>query len=151
MRQAPENLISLLRPVIENLGYELVGIEYVPQGNYSLLRIFIDSDEGIAITDCERVSRQVSGLLDVEDVVRGRYNLEVSSPGLDRPLFSEAHFLRFKGELVKVRLSVPLEGRRKFTGIIRGIDSGILELEVDAQTVSVPFNSIEKANLVPKI
>jgi len=151
MRQAPENLNSLLRPVIENLGYELVGIEYIPQGNYSLLRVYIDSDEGIMITDCERVSRQVSGLLDVEDVIRGHYNLEVSSPGLDRPLFSEEHFLRFIGELVKVRLSVPLEGRRKFTGNIRGINNGIVELEVDSQIIKFPFNSIEKANLVPKI
>jgi len=151
MRQAPENLITLLRPVIDNLGYELVGVEYIPQGSYSLLRIYIDSENGITITDCERVSHQVSGLLDVEDVIHGQYNLEVSSPGLDRPLFNEEHFRRFIGELVKVRLSVPLEGRRKFTGIIRGLDNGIVELEVDSETIEMPFQNIEKANLVPDI
>ena len=151
MRQAPENLITLIRPVIDNLGYELVGVEYIPQGSNSLLRIYIDSNNGITITDCERVSHQVSGLLDVEDAIRGRFHLEVSSPGLDRPLFNEDHFRRFIGELVKVRLSVPLDGSRKFTGIIRGLNNGIVELEVDSETIELPFQNIEKANLVPNI
>jgi len=151
MRQAPQNLIELLRPVIENLDYELVGVEFLPQGSYSLLRIYIDSSNGVTISDCERVSHQVSGLLDVEDAVRGRYTLEVSSPGLDRPLFSEEHFRRFVGETVKVRLSAPIDGRKNFTGIIRGLNDGIVELEVESEKVEIPFSSIEKANLVPNI
>jgi ribosome maturation factor RimP len=151
MRQAPETLQALVQPAIEALGFELVGIEYLPQGGYSLLRIYIDSEAGINIDDCERVSHQVSGLLDVEDVIHGHYNLEVSSPGLDRPLFTEDHFSRFIGQQVKIRLSVPLNGRRKFTGIIRGMSDGNVELEFDSERVYLPFNTIDKANLVPDI
>lgn len=151
MRQAPAKIQALIQPAVQALGYELVGIEHLSQGRHSLLRIYIDSEDGITLDDCERVSHQVSGLLDVEDAIHGHYNLEVSSPGLDRPLFSEEQFQRFSGKEAKVRLSVPMDGRKNFTGVIRGVSDGKVILEVDQQTVELPFDSIEKANLNPDI
>ena len=156
MRQAPAKLQAVIQPSVETLGYELVGIEYLPQGRHSLLRVYIDSENGITIDDCEKASHQISGLLDVEDVVHGQYNLEVSSPGLDRPLFTESQFERFTGQKVKMKLAVPLNGRKKLKGIIRGVSNGNIELEVndeqlDDQVVAVPFSSIDKANLIPDI
>ncbi|WP_455202490.1 ribosome maturation factor RimP [Kaarinaea lacus] len=151
MRQAPANVQALIEPAVETLGYELVGLEYLSQGKHSLLRVYIDSEDGITLDDCERVSHQVSGLLDVEDVMHGHYNLEVSSPGLDRPLFTIDHFQRFKGQQVKVKLSVPIEGRKKFKGTICEISDNNVMLEVDAQEIELPFSAIEKANLVPEI
>jgi ribosome maturation factor RimP len=112
--------------------------------------VYIDHQNGITIDDCERVSHQLSGLLDVEDLVRGQYNLEVSSPGLDRPLFTIEHFEQFRHQKAKVKLSLPIEGRRKFTGIIHGVKDGNVVLEVDEQQIELPFNTIEKANLVPE-
>jgi len=151
MRQAPANVQALIEPAVETLGYELVGMEFLSQGSHSLLRVYIDSEDGITLEDCERVSHQVSGLLDVEDVMHGHYNLEVSSPGLDRPLFTIDHFQQFKGQQVKVKLTSPIEGRKKFTGTICGISDNIVMLEVDAQEIELPFSAIEKANLVPEI
>ena len=151
MRQAPTNVQALIEPAVETLGYELVGLEYLSQGRHSLLRVYIDSEDGITLDDCERVSHQVSGLLDVEDVMHGHYNLEVSSPGLDRPLFTIDHFQRFKGQLVKVKLTAPVDGRKKFKGTICDASDNIVVLEVDAQEIELPFSSIEKANLVPEI
>jgi ribosome maturation factor RimP len=139
MRTAPANVQNLLEPVISALGYELVGIEYLSQGRGSLLRIYIDHADGINVHDCERVSHQVSGVLDVE----------VSSPGLDRPLFTKEQFQRFVGSEVNIRLSVAIEGRKKFKGILRGIDDTNIFLHTDDQEFSLPFNAIEKANLVP--
>ena len=151
MRQAPANVQALIEPAVETLGYELVGLEYLSQGKHSLLRVYIDSEDGITLDDCERVSHQVSGLLDVEDVMHGHYNLEVSSPGLDRPLFTLDHFQRFKGQQVKVRLTAPIDGRKKFKGTIRDTGDNVVVLEVDAEEIELPFSSIEKANLVPEI
>jgi ribosome maturation factor RimP len=149
MRTAPANVQNLIEPVISALGYELVGIEYLSQGRRSLLRIYIDHADGINVHDCERVSHQVSGVLDVEDVIRGQYTLEVSSPGLDRPLFTKEQFERFIGSEVNIRLSIALDGRKKFKGVLRGIDDSNVLLFADEQEFSLPFNAIEKANLVP--
>lgn len=151
MRQAPVNVHDIIEPVVLALGYELVGIEYMPQGKHSLLRVYIDSEDGITLDDCSRVSHQLSGLLDVEDVIKGQYNLEISSPGLDRPLFSAEHFQRFAGHEAKIRLSVPQGGRRNYQGILRGVQDGAVLLDMDNQQVSVPLNAIDKANLVPDI
>jgi len=149
MRTAPTNIQNIIEPVVTALGYELVGVEYLSQGRRSLLRIYIDHVNGIKLEDCERVSHQVSGALDVEDVVRGQYTLEVSSPGLDRPLFSREQFLRFIGNEVNIRLSAPVNGRRNFKGVLRAIDEGNVVLFVDEEETSLPLSSIEKANLVP--
>ena len=116
MRHVPEKLQDLIESVVSSLGYELVGVEYLTQGRGGLLRVYIDSEDGINLDDCSRVSHQLSGVLDVEDVIRGQYQLEVSSPGLDRPLFSLAHFERFVGQQVKLKLAVPIHGQRKFRG-----------------------------------
>lgn len=149
MRTAPANVQNLIEPVVLALGYELVGVEYLSQGRHSLLRIYIDSADGVNVHDCERVSHQVSGVLDVEDVIHGQYTLEVSSPGLDRPLFTKEHFQRFIGSEVNIRLSIAQQGRKNFKGILRGIDDTTVFLQMDDQEISLPFSAIEKANLVP--
>jgi len=151
MRQAPANIQVLIEPAVTALGYELVGAEYLSQGRHSLLRIYIDSDDGITLEDCERVSHQVSGILDVEDAIQGHYSLEVSSPGLDRPLFTLDHFKRFIGKQAKIKLSAPIDGRRKFNGVIRAVKESLVVLEMDAEEFELPFSAIEKANLVPEI
>lgn len=148
MQQAPANVQAVVTPIVTSLGYELVGVEYLIQGHGALLRVYIDSEDGITVDDCSRVSHQLSGVLDVEDIIRGHYQLEVSSPGLDRPLFTEEHFVRFTGHQVKLKLSMPLDGRRKFRGVMRGIEEGKLQLEIDGEMLSVPLNSIDKANLI---
>lgn len=151
MRHAPENVQSVVAPVVDSLGYELVGVEYLMQGRQGLLRVYIDSEDGINLDDCSRVSHQLSGVLDVEDVIRGQYQLEVSSPGLDRPLFTQEHFERFVGHKAKLKLAVPVNGRRKYQGILRGVEDGQVLLEVDEETLSLPLSAIDKANLVPEI
>jgi ribosome maturation factor RimP len=151
MRKAPANVQALIEPTVHTLGYELVGVEYLAQGKHSLLRVYIDSEDGITLEDCERVSRQVSGLLDVEDVIHGHYNLEISSPGLDRPLFTAEHYQRFIGQRVKIRLLTPIEGRKKFQGEIRAVSGGKLTLLVDDSELNISLDSIEKANLVPEL
>lgn len=143
-------LQELLEPVVSALGYELVGIEHVPGKRRALVRIYIDSEQGISLADCERVSHQVSGVLDVEDPVRGEYSLEVSSPGLDRRLFTLDHFRRFAGRWVRLELGQPVAGRRKFKGRIDGVAEGDVLLTVDGEAQRVPFRRVNKARLVPE-
>lgn len=148
MRQVDSRLHGLIEPVVNALGYELVGIEQTSGGRAAVLRIYIDQEDGITVDDCERVSHQVSGLLDVEDPIRGGYVLEVSSPGLDRPLFRKADFDRFSGSEVKVRLAKPVAGRRNFTGVLRGLNGNLVVLEVDEDVFELPLDAIQKARLV---
>jgi ribosome maturation factor RimP len=112
--------------------------------------MYIDAEDGIGIEDCERVSHQVSGILDVEDVIHGQYSLEVSSPGVDRPLFTPAQFEKFLGHRANIRLSSPQDGRRKFNGVISAVQADQVVLTVDDETVVLPWSRIEKANLVPE-
>lgn len=142
-------LENLLRPVIEGLGYECWGIEFISQGKHSVLRVFIDKPDGILVEDCETVSRQVSGVLDVEDPIPNEYTLEVSSPGMDRPLFRLDQYERFAGHLVQLRLRMPFEGRRKYQGILKGIEGDEVIVVVDEHEFLFPIDSIERANLVP--
>jgi ribosome maturation factor RimP len=151
VRHAPANLQAIIEPVVTSLGYELVGAEFLMQGQNGLLRIYIDAENGIQLNDCQRVSHQLSGVLDVEDAIKGKYQLEVSSPGLDRPLFTAEHFERFQGHKARLKLTVPLEGRRKFKGILRGIKNNQVLLEVDDDEVTLPLSAIDKANLIPDI
>jgi ribosome maturation factor RimP len=151
MQQAPAKIQALIAPVVGALGYELVGIEYQTVGRGGLLRVYIDSADGITLDDCSRVSHQLSGVLDVEDVIRGHYDLEISSPGLDRPLFTQEHFARFNGHPVKLKLAVPVQGRRKFHGVLRGVMDDKIQLEVDGEVLALPLSAIDKANLVPEI
>ena len=142
-------LIRLLEPTIERMGYELADLEIRTGGRNGLLRLFIDKDSGIGIDDCEAVSHQVSAILDVEDPISGNYTLEISSPGFDRTLTKPTHFQRFMGEDVKVRLRTPLEGRRNFRGALKAADEVNIEVEVDGQLHQLPIATIESARLVP--
>jgi len=146
-----DELVKLLEPAIEKLGYELADLELKLGGTDGLLRLFIDKDGGIEIDDCSSVSRQVSAILGVEDTLPGNYTLEVSSPGLDRTLTKPAHFQRFMGEDVKVKLRFPLEGRRNFRGALKAADEENIEVEVDGESHSLPIATIESARLVPSV
>ena len=141
-----EVLLRLLEPAVEALGYELVELEFPPQ----LLRIYIDREGGVTVDDCEAVSRQVSAVLDVEDLIPGAYTLEVSSPGLDRPLRKQADFVRFAGKQVKLELVLPKDGRRRFTGTLKGCEAGEVTVEVDGVEYKLPLADIGKARLVPE-
>ena len=142
---------SLVEPVVEGLGYEVVDIEYRPHPTNGLLRIYIDGPNGIQLEDCQTVSHQISSLLDVEDPIPGQFNLEISSPGMDRPLRKVADFERFTGEVVKVKLTVPtLEGQRNFTGTLMGIKNEEVILEMDGETHYLPLDTIDKARIVPQ-
>lgn len=150
-RGSDAGLIGLIEPVIEHLGYELIGIEHVSAGRSQTLRVYIDSQAGITIDDCERASRQLSALLDVEDPMRGQYLLEISSPGMDRLLTKAEHFVRFAGEKAKLKLRMPLAGQRNVSGYIRGVENGELSLETtEGVSIKVPLDGIEKARLVPQ-
>lgn len=145
-----EQLQALLAPVVEALGYECWGVEFISQGRHSVLRVYIDRPEGILIDDCEAVSRQVSGILDVEDPISGEYTLEKSSPGMDRPLFTLEQFAKHAGEQVKIRLRSPYEGRRNYQGILRGVEEQDVVVLVDDHEYLLPIDSIDKANIIPR-
>lgn len=146
-----QEIIRLLEPTIERLGYELTDIELKLGGRSGLLRIYIDKDDGADIDDCEVVSHQVSAILDVEDPIPGNYTLEVSSPGLDRTLTKPAHFRRFMGEDIKVKLRFPLDGRRNFRGALKSADDEVIEVEVDGESYRLALSTIESARLVPTL
>ena len=146
-----EQLMALIEPAVVALGYELADVELNLGRGRGLLRLFIDAEAGITLDDCERVSRQISGLLDVEDPIPGDYNLEVSSPGLDRKLVKPAHFDRFAGELVNVRLLRMLDGQRRLRGRLLRREGESIVIEIDAGSVTVPIADIEVARLVPEV
>lgn len=144
-----EDLQQLLAPVVEALGYELWGVELNARPRHSLLRLYIDSPQGITVDDCAAVSRQASATLDVSDPITGAYTLEVSSPGWDRPLFRAEQYERYKGSRVKVRLARLLEGQRNLDGAIVSADDDGVELEIAAdRRIRVPWGAIRKASLV---
>ena len=144
-----EKLIALIEPVLAQLGYELVELEYAAGRTNAVVRIFIDQPAGISVDDCERVSRDVAALLDVDDPIPTAYTLEVSSPGFDRVLRTPGHFERFVGERIYVELQAPRAGRKRYTGILKTVSAAGIEMEVDKQTVEVPFGEIAKARLAP--
>jgi ribosome maturation factor RimP len=150
MKQAPEHLVDLIEPIVEGLGYECVGIEYNPHPLHGMLRIYIDSENGILLDDCSKVSHQVSGVLDVEDPIQGNYNLEVSSPGEDRPIFKPSQFQRYTNSTVSVNLYAAVEKRKKITGKILAVEDENILLQDGEQTFKVPFQAISKARLVPE-
>ncbi|RMH48127.1 MAG: ribosome maturation factor RimP [Gammaproteobacteria bacterium] len=144
-----DELAALIRPAVEAVGYEMLGVEFISAGKHSVLRVYIDSPQGISVDDCAQASYQISGILDVEDPIPGEYRLEVSSPGADRPLFTAAHFARFVGHEAKVKLHAPIEGRRNFKGRIVDVKDEIIVLNVDGETVEFEMDAVERANLVP--
>jgi ribosome maturation factor RimP len=145
-------LKQLLQPVLEAMDCELWGLELQMGGKAKLLRIFIDRDEevGVGVDDCERVSRQASAILDVEDVIPGEYILEVSSPGMDRPLYELDHYARYLGEEISLRLRFPYEGRRNYKGRLKAIEGDEIVVVVTDNEFLFPVEGIEKANLVPQ-
>ncbi|PKG84580.1 ribosome maturation factor RimP [Colwellia sp. 75C3] len=151
MAKFEQKLTDLLRPAVEETGKTLRGIEYLSAGNNSVLRLFIDHEDGINVDDCAEVSRQVGALLDVEDPISSEYSLEVSSPGVDCPLFELAHFQEVIGEIVNVRLSMPLNGRRKFKGPLVAIENDTLIVQVDGIDYELAISNVDKANLVAKL
>lgn len=145
-------LIELVEPVVESLGLELWGLDMVVHGREKVLCIYIerDSEQGVGVEDCEAVSRQVSSLFDVEDPITGEYTLEVSSPGLDRPLFKADQYFRYIGEAVKIKLRGAFEGRRNFRGLLRAVENDEVVIEVDGHEYILPIETIEKANIIPR-
>ena len=136
---------------VRALGFELVDVELAGGRQHQMLRVYIDGPQGITVDDCAEVSRQLAAILDVEDPFPGSYTLEVSSPGLDRPLVTPTDFRRFQGEIIKVRLSPPLAGRRNFTGRLLQVHDDRVAVEVDGERFELPFSAIERARLVPKL
>jgi ribosome maturation factor RimP len=146
-----DELIALLEPPIRMMGFELVELECKLGGRQGLLRIYIDGPGGITLEHCEQVSKQVSGLLDVEDPIPGSYVLEVSSPGIDRPLRTEGHFRHFAGQRVRIELDAPLQGRKRYKGVLLGIEQGVVSVDLDGTVHELPFDRIVKARLAPEL
>ena len=144
-----EQLIGLLEPEVESLGYELAELEVNLSHGHGMVRLFIDRPEGITLDDCERVSQQVSGLLDVEDPIAGDYHLEVSSPGADRKLVKLEHFDRFAGSVIKVRLNRLVGNRRRIRGRLLGRHESSIDIRVGDETLTVDLGNVEVARLVP--
>ncbi|MGQ3891522.1 ribosome maturation factor RimP [Legionella sp. CNM-4043-24] len=142
-----EDIQELFQPVVTELGYQLWGCEYLPQGKHSLLRVYIDKEGGVGIGDCEIVSREVSALLDVEDPISGNYSLEVSSPGLSRPLFFIEHYQQYIGHSVQLKLYKPINGSRKLVAVIESVSDEAIFLSVGNEEIEVQFSQIVKANL----
>ena len=150
MQGARADLRKLLEPGVSALGFELVDVEMAGSHHYTTLRVYIDSPRGVNVDDCAKVSRQLSALLDVEDPLPGHYTLEVSSPGLDRPLVKPDDFKRFVGETVKVKMHAPLQGRKNFTGKLVDVAADHVVVEVDKETFNLAFDAMERARLVPR-
>ena len=149
MAKIADKVFSIINPIVIDMGYELLGIEYVGSGKHSVLRLYIDCEEGVGVNDCETVSRQVR-IMDVEDPINGQYNLEVSSPGIERPLFVIAHYQRFLGHDIRLRTYRPIDGKRNFTGSIGSVGetNNTIELVTELGPVTLDIGLIEKANLI---
>jgi len=145
-----QQLSEIIAPAVEAVGFEFVGLEYKPAGKHSMLRVFIDSENGINVEDCAEVSQQVSAVLDVEDPISTEYRLEVSSPGAERPLFTLEHYIQFQGEEVSLKLKSGLDGRKKFKGKMSVIEETKVNINVDGENYSFEVHKIEQAHLVPK-
>ncbi|HHF0443590.1 TPA: ribosome maturation factor RimP [Haemophilus influenzae] len=150
MATLEQNLQEMLQDAVEDLGCELWGIECQRAGRFMTVRLFIDKDDGVTVDDCADVSRQVSAILDVEDPIADKYNLEVSSPGLDRPLFTLLQFERYIGQDIAVHLRIPVMERRKWQGKLERIEKDMITLIVDNQEQILVFGNIQKANVVAK-
>ena len=149
MASREAKILEMLSPSIEDMGYELIDVEYNAAPKTGTLRLYIDRTEGIDIEDCEAVSRQASALLDVEDPISGMYHLEVSSPGLDRVLRTAAHYAAFVGNEVNVRLRRPVDGRRKVRGVLSAARDEEIDVTVDDAIVTIALAQVEKTRLVP--
>jgi ribosome maturation factor RimP len=146
-----QQIQELLEPTVKALGFELWGMEYLSQGKHSLLRVYIDGENGITVDDCAAVSEQVGSVLDVEDPITGDYTLEVSSPGMDRLLFKLEQYPGYVGEILDLRLRSAFEGRRKFKGVLKGIEGEDVVVQVDDHEYLLPHSAIDKARVQPRV
>jgi ribosome maturation factor RimP len=146
------DLTEMFEPVVEAMGYELVGVEFNAAAAHGTLRVYIDREQGVSLDDCAAISHQISGLLDVEEPIAQAYDLEISSPGIDRPLFKLADFERFAGQVAKIKLAVAQQGRKNFKGRLQGVaDSNRISIEVDGELFELAHADIARANLVGEI
>lgn len=150
MRRDQTHLWELFEPVISGMGFELIEIEHFPNPKHGVLRLYIDKEDGVDIDDCSAVSKQISALIDVEDPVSGQFNLEISSPGLDRPLRRLKDFKRFAGSVVKLKTAMPLDGQRNFKGRLLEASEQTVVIETDDEEISLPMTAIDKARIVPE-
>lgn len=151
MRRVSAAIEAVIEPVVSGLGYEFVGAQFGQAENGQTLRVFIDTAEGISVDDCVAVSHQLSAVLDVEDTIKSAYQLEVSSPGIDRPLFTDAHFESQIGETVKAKMSVAVDGRRNFKGQLVQVNKDEAVIEVDGIDYTLPISDVEEAHVVANL
>jgi ribosome maturation factor RimP len=143
------DLTELFEPVIESMGYEFVGVEFNAGGGHGTLRVYIDREQGVSLDDCASISHQLSGILDVEEPIKQAYDLEISSPGIDRPLFKIADFEKFSSRTAKIKMALGVQGRKNFKGqLVSVADSKWVVIEVDGEQFDLPYADIAKANLV---
>ena len=150
LSQLEKKLTEMLEAPVEAIGFELVGVEFIRAGKHSTLRLYIDSENGVEVDDCANVSRQVGSVLDVEDPITTEYNLEVSSPGMDKPLFKPAHYQQVLAQTISVKLQMPQDGRRNFKGLLKSCDDRNFVLVVDKEEFELAYDNVLKANLVPE-
>lgn len=151
MASKEQQIEQLLQPTVEAMGFDLWGVEYVSQGRHSILRLYIDAEQGINVDDCAAVSHQAGSVLDVEEPINGEYTLEVSSPGMDRLLFKLEQYPQYANEVIELRLRSPFEGRRKFKGILKGIEGEDIVVQVDDHEYLLPHSAVDKARIEPRI
>ena len=151
MHEATDRLTATIQgfaePLLADMGMELVEIQFRREGHGWVLRLFIDKEGGVAIDDCAAVSREISAILEVEDLIEHAYHLEVSSPGLERPLRKREDFIRFAGRLARIRLREPLSGQKVLVGILRGLEGDDAVLEQEKETVRIAMENISRARL----
>lgn len=150
MASLEQRLIEMIQQPIETLGFELIGVEYI-RSRQSILRIFIDHEDGITVDNCAEVSHQVSAVLDVEDPITAAYTLEVSSPGMDRPLFTLEHYKQFITHQITFSLRIPVMNRRNWKGKITQVENEMITVDVEGVPHQFAFGNIQKANIVPQI
>jgi|TARA_R110000824_G_scaffold40490_2_gene121371 ribosome maturation factor RimP len=143
-------LHALIEPVVAAMGFELWGIDHLSQGKNSRLVIYIERESGVSVEDCADISRQVSAVMDVEDPIAGEYRLEVSSPGMARPLYSLDQFTRFQGHHVALKLRTAFDGRRKYQGLLVGVEGDEVLIQLDGEEYCFPIESIDSAHIVPQ-
>ena len=151
MASKEHQIAQLLHPTVEAMGFDLWGVEYVSQGRHSVLRVYIDAEQGISVDDCAAVRHQAGRVLDVEEPINGEYTLEVSSPGMDRLLFKLEQYPQYANEVIELRLRSPFEGRRKFKGILKGIEGEDIVVQVDDHEYLLPHSAVDKARIEPRI
>jgi len=151
MQRASPAIVEIVSPVVTGLGYEFIGAEFGQAENGQTLRVYIDKSEGIVLDDCAVVSRQLNAVLDVEDTIKSAYQLEVSSPGVDRPLFTEEQFRDQLKEVIRVKMADGVDGRRNFKGELVAVNTGIVTVEVDGLDYELPLDDIDQAYVVGRL